>query len=207
MKYAPKMLLIALVTTVATTTALASASAADTYNSEMNQMIQTTSSIQGNQTQLTAQITSARSSGNEVLASQLQAQYNQNQAVLGQMSGSTGVGSINIQSMDLETALMAVQQERTKLLDAQLKSQIQEVQNRNTEIARLNEELNKARSKGDKAAETKLQASIDALSNSQQMDMLRLQSLTNKRNEAFDVMTNFVKKMQETRSSIIGNMR
>ncbi|WP_313893544.1 hypothetical protein [Psychrobacillus sp.] len=48
---------------------------------------------------------------------------------------------------------------------------------------------------------------IDSLSNSQQMDMLRLQSLSNKRNEAFDVMSNFVKKMQENRSSIIGNMR
>ena len=41
----------------------------------------------------------------------------------------------------------------------------------------------------------------------QQMDMLRLQSMTNKRNEAFDVMTNFIKKMQDSRSSIIGNMR
>jgi len=39
------------------------------------------------------------------------------------------------------------------------------------------------------------------------MDMLRLQSLSNKRNEAFDVMTNFIKKMQDSRSSIIGNMR
>lgn len=48
---------------------------------------------------------------------------------------------------------------------------------------------------------------IDALSNSQQMDMLRLQSMSNKRNEAFDVMTNFIKKMQDSRSSIIGNMR
>jgi hypothetical protein len=48
---------------------------------------------------------------------------------------------------------------------------------------------------------------IDSLGNSQQMEMLRLQSMTNKRNEAFDVMTNFVKKMQESRSSIIGNMR
>ncbi|MFN9475315.1 hypothetical protein [Acidovorax sp.] len=48
---------------------------------------------------------------------------------------------------------------------------------------------------------------IDALSNSQQMDMLRLQSLSNKRNEAFDLMTNFIKKMQDSRSSILGNMR
>jgi hypothetical protein len=48
---------------------------------------------------------------------------------------------------------------------------------------------------------------IDSVGNTQQMDMLRLQSLTNTRNEAFDVMTNFVKKMQDSRSSIIGNMR
>jgi hypothetical protein len=48
---------------------------------------------------------------------------------------------------------------------------------------------------------------IDASSSSQQMDMLRLQSLNNKRNEAFEIMTNFVKKMSDNRSSIIGNMR
>lgn len=54
---------------------------------------------------------------------------------------------------------------------------------------------------------TKIKLTLDALSNSQQMDMLRLQSLSNKRNEAFDVMTNFIKKMQDQRSSIIGNMR
>ncbi|MGM7699726.1 hypothetical protein [Microbacterium sp. A84] len=52
-----------------------------------------------------------------------------------------------------------------------------------------------------------LRTMIDATANSQQMDMLRLQALTGKRNEEFDLMTNFVKKMNETRSSIIGNMR
>jgi len=52
-----------------------------------------------------------------------------------------------------------------------------------------------------------LRGKIDALNNSQQMDMLRLQGLSNKRQEAFDTMTNFIKKMAEQRSSIIGNMR
>ena len=62
--------------------------------------------------------------------------------------------------------------------------------------------------KGDlEAMITKVKGMIDGESNSQQMDMLRLQSMSNKRNEAFDVMTNFVKKMQDSRSSIIGNMR
>ena len=57
------------------------------------------------------------------------------------------------------------------------------------------------------ALATNLRGQTDSMSNSQQMDMLRLQSLTNKRNEAFDLMTDIVKKMQESRSSIIGNMR
>ena len=83
------------------------------------------------------------------------------------IQGTGGISSADISSMDLESALMMVQQHRTKLLNDQ----------------------------------------TDSMSNSQQMDMLRLQSLSNKRNEAFDVMTNFVKKMQDSRSSIIGNMR
>ncbi|MCR2799647.1 hypothetical protein QNO21_10980 [Microbacterium sp. zg-Y818] len=52
-----------------------------------------------------------------------------------------------------------------------------------------------------------LKTEMDSVGNSQQMDMLRLQSLSNKRNEAFDVMTNFLRKIQDSRSSIIGNMR
>lgn len=52
-----------------------------------------------------------------------------------------------------------------------------------------------------------IKGKIDAMSSSQQMDMLRLQSLSNKRNEAFEIMTNFVKKMSDNRASIIGNLR
>jgi ABC-type branched-subunit amino acid transport system substrate-binding protein len=175
---------------------------------------------------------------------------------------STSINMSNIQSMDIEAALMMVQSERTKLLDAQLLAQIQAVQNRNDQVARLNavlSVLNQLLSpfpQEAKATETatrfpgppnalganwtalaaavkdagitdlglpgsvdgltrsdldaaivKVKGMIDAAGNSQQMDMLRLQSMSNKRNEAFDVMTNFVKKMQESRSSIIGNMR
>ncbi|QLG42606.1 hypothetical protein HW560_04070 [Paenibacillus sp. E222] len=114
---------------------------------------------------------------------------------------------MDLSSMDIETALLMVQQERTKLLDSQLQTQIQQVQNRNQAIAELNEQLQAAIQSGDASQVQVLKGQIDALSNSQQMDMLRLQSMTNKRNEAFDVMTNFIKKMQDSRSSIIGNMR
>ena len=52
-----------------------------------------------------------------------------------------------------------------------------------------------------------IKSQIDSMSNSQQMDMLRLQSLSNKRNESFEIMTNFIKKMQDSRSAILGNLR
>jgi hypothetical protein len=61
------------------------------------------------------------------------------------------------------------------------------------------------RSKAEAAIKS-LQGQIDALGNTQQMDMLRLQSLSNKRNEAFDIMSNFMKKMADNRSSIIQKM-
>ncbi|WP_337039362.1 hypothetical protein [Paenibacillus illinoisensis] len=81
------------------------------------------------------------------------------------------------------------------------------VQSRNAAIAELKGKLAQAIEGGDFELAQSLKNQIDALSSSQQMEMLRLQSLSNKRNEAFDVMTNFIKKMQDSRSSIIGNMR
>ena len=78
------------------------------------------------------------------------------------------------------------------------------------EFARIGLDANKARNLnlGDlKSAVQTTQTSIDALTNSAQLDQLRLQSMANKRNEAFDLMTDFIQKMQDSRSSIVGNMR
>jgi len=203
------------------------------------------------------------------------------------ISGIGGAQGINVQGMDLETAMMAVQSNRANLLETQLKDQISSVQAKNDQISKMNQllgSLNKAAAMfgSDAKADTRIdgnsqfanggaynvekevnsgyisagitnpglsdnkdggggltntlkadgsaarlegglrgdvtkgkldgaiqqvKSQIDSMSNSQQMDMLRLQSLSNKRNEAFDVMTNFIKKMQDSRSSIIGNMR
>lgn len=122
-----------------------------------------------------------------------------------------GLSQQQLNSMDIETALMAVQQQRSTLLDEQLKRQIADVQGRNKEIAKLNEELNAVQCAASDAAciarRDAIKQKIGSLSNSQQMDMLRLQSMTNKRNEAFDTMTNLVAKMKAQRDSIVGNMR
>lgn len=53
---------------------------------------------------------------------------------------------------------------------------------------------------------TKIKSNIDNLSNTQQMDMLRVQSISNKRNEAFEMMTTFIKKFNDMISAIIRNM-
>ncbi|MEK5252048.1 hypothetical protein NST74_01085 [Paenibacillus sp. FSL F4-0125] len=168
---------------------------------------------------------------------------NATQNSVGSVNGVGGVTQVNIQGMDLETALMAVQSSRASMLEDQLKDQIESVQAKNETISKLNqllgiinEELGKLPSGTEANAAVKLaddkgamftamsmaipqtkgelesllgqiKSQIDSASNSQQMDMLRLQSLSNKRNEAFDVMTNFVKKMEDSRNSIIGNMR
>lgn len=129
-----------------------------------------------------------------------------------------GMAPIDLSSVDLETALIMVQQQRTNLLENQLQTQLTEVQTRNEQLANLNDQLNQLNAEKaattDTARQTELdgqlqtvQGQINSLNNSQQMDMLRLQSMSSKRNEAFDTMTNFVKKMQDSRSSILGNMR
>ncbi|MCY1511873.1 hypothetical protein D9M68_463140 [compost metagenome] len=76
-------------------------------------------------------------------------------------------------------------------------------------VAALEESIknNAATVEANKTEMTSIKNQVDALGNTQQTEMLRLQGMTGKRNEAFDVMTNFIKKMQDSRSSIIGNMR
>lgn len=110
----------------------------------------------------------------------------------------------SLQGMDLENALLAVQSKRAGLLEDQLKNQLEQVQVRNAEISKLNERLSTCKNEEERAL---IKQQMDTLANSQQMDTLRLQSLSNKRNEAFDTMTNFIKKMQDNRSSAISNMR
>ena len=134
------------------------------------------------------------------------------------IQGMGAISGVDLGSMDIETAMLMVQSDRANLLENQLQTQLADVQKKNEQIAILNEQLSKLRADKESTTEEAkkveleaqiqgLKSQIDSLSNSQQMDMLRLQSMSNKRNEAFDVMTNFVKKMQDSRSSIIGNMR
>ncbi|GAA2585655.1 hypothetical protein [Microbacterium binotii] len=163
--------------------------------------------------------------------------------VVSRLPGVT-VNEISLTAFDLEGALRAVQDQRVRLLDQQLSSQITDVQKRNARVVTLNAaitalnayvagptdaSLATAIAAARPAVESHvllsatsdstevrtaaadlvatLRSELDAVTNTQQMDMLRLSSLTDKRSEAFDVMSSFLKKMQDSQSSIIGNMR
>lgn len=163
--------------------------------------------------------------------------------VVSRLPGVT-VNEISLTAFDLEGALHAVQDQRVKLLDQQLSSQVADVQKRNARVVTLNaaitalnayvagptdeslataiaaarpaEESHVLLSATSDSTEVRTAAAdlvatlrfeLDAVTNAQQMDMLRLAGLTDKRSEAFDLMSSFLTKMQGSRSSIIGNMR
>ena len=192
------------------------------------------------------------------------------------VSGAAVVSFAQMQGMDIESMLMAVQGNRANLLEEQLVGEMKNVQAKNAQIASLNAKLSALTgvsqmayfnndttpaafltgiidlsfiSKEDPAKTqtgrldaaravavepevltaadvawnatldtiktkgvldrviTDLKAQVDGMGSTQQMDMLRLQSLSNKRNEAFDLMTNFMKKFADKRDAIISNMR
>jgi hypothetical protein len=57
------------------------------------------------------------------------------------------------------------------------------------------------------AAIQNLKGAIDTVNSQSQMDMVRLQGLMDKRNQAFDLITNSLSKFSKSMESVIGNMR
>ena len=51
------------------------------------------------------------------------------------------------------------------------------------------------------------QSKLDINGSNQQLEMLKMQSLMSKRNEAFDTLSNFIKKVNDIINNVIGNMR
>jgi hypothetical protein len=115
-----------------------------------------------------------------------------------------GTSSTALASADLETALILMAIDREALLETEIKAQIDAIKQQNTELARLNELL---AATTDPAQRAVLQQQIDTLSASQQLEMIRLQSMVNKRTQAFEMMWNLVTSVQGVRDSIVANMR
>ena len=143
-----------------------------------------------------------------------------------------GILKANPTGVSIEEMLLQVQQRRADLLETQLREQIEAEQAKNARTQGLQQALSQNGQDDQRwrdfcAQKTNLdldcagkdvagfgvvmvnrvKTMLDSLNPSQQIDMLRLQSLSAKRNEAFEQMTAWIKKMQDVRSSIIGNMR
>ena len=143
-----------------------------------------------------------------------------------------GILKSSLSNEELMALMLGMQQERSGLLEQQIKAQMEKEQARNARIQDLQQALSQ-NGKDDQlwrdfcAQKTNLDLDcagkdasgfgvvmfnqvktvMDSLSPSQQIDMLRLQSALAKRNEAFEQMAALIRKMQDARTSIIGNMR
>ena len=107
---------------------------------------------------------------------------------------------------DIEGAIMMVQTRRTETLDKQIEVRIRELQERNNKIASLNTQLSNV-GKDDNKTKTRLKGEIDKLNADSQLDMIKMQSLTNKRNQAFETLTNLLQKFQKSLDAVVSNMR
>lgn len=103
---------------------------------------------------------------------------------ISQSSASTIQGTeaphVNMSSFDIESVSLMLRDQRVKVLENQMGVLLADIQ--------------KARENA-------------SLSNTRQMDMLRIQNLINQRNQLLDIMSDTTKKMQDSRTSIIENKR
>lgn len=143
-----------------------------------------------------------------------------------------GILKSSLSNEELMALMLGMQQERSGLLEQQIKAQMEKEQARNARIQDLQQALSqngkddqlwrdfcaqKANLDLDCAGKdasgfgvvmfNQVKTVMDSLSPSLQIDMLRLQSALAKRNEAFEQMAALIRKMQDARTSIIGNMR
>lgn len=99
---------------------------------------------------------------------------------------------------------LLAEQRAAQKLDDQLKQRTQAMQERNKALQRLSSELAKAT---DDRERSRLRSEIDKLNGDAQLDMIELQSLVTRRNQAFEMLSDLLRKQQQALNDIIGNMR
>jgi len=106
---------------------------------------------------------------------------------------------------ELMAAMLLLSEQRSaQRLDNELKQRIQAMQERNATLQRLSAELQNATDDGERA---RLNAQINKLNADAQMQMIQIQELTNKRNQAHEMLSNLLQKFQKTLDGIVHNMR
>lgn len=165
-----------------------------------------------------AQLNTDRMNG--FLGSISAAQSNITEAARRVSSGSAGEVAEMLESMkkalesgDILAAITILGVTQVKVLDQQLAGRIMALQERNASVKLANDAL-AGLQKGasspptgeQQEAITKKKGEIDKLNSDSQLDMIGIQSLTTKRNQAFEMLSNLTSKAQSATSTIIGNM-
>ena len=118
-------------------------------------------------------------------------------------------GPIPPAQLDVQGMMLQVQIDRAASLEKQVKDRLAAVKDRNAKIAQLQTEIQRLRAADSSAHAARieaLKAQIDALSTDSQLDLLKLQSLISKHNQASEMASNLTKKFADLKSSIIGNL-
>jgi len=102
---------------------------------------------------------------------------------------------------EVMAALLVLSAQRAQ---SQLEQQLAKLTGRNEELKRLVTQL---QNEPDKNRQAELKSQIEKLNGDSQIDMIRLQDLMNKRNQAHDMMTDTIQKFQKTLDGIIRDMR
>lgn len=102
---------------------------------------------------------------------------------------------------EVMAALLVLSAQRAQ---SQLEQQLAKLTGRNEELKRLVAQLE---NEPDRNRQAELKSEIDRLNRDGQLDMIRLQDLINKRNQAHDMMTDTIQKFQKTLDGIVRNMR
>lgn len=102
---------------------------------------------------------------------------------------------------ELMAAMLVLSAERERTL---LEQQIAKITGRNTQLKQLVSELEKAPNDSERA---RIKSEIDKLNGDSQIDMIQLQQLMTKRNQAYEMLTDMMQKYQKTLDGIIRNMR
>ena len=113
------------------------------------------------------------------------------------------------QVQDIQQLMMALAQQRTAMLEQVTKTQVGTIQANNQKLVALQQELAKTGSNpvANAAQIAAIKQQIAALNNTAQLDMIKLQSMVGKQNQALEMMSNLLQKLAATKDAIIGNIR
>lgn len=120
-----------------------------------------------------------------------------------------------LENGDILAAVSLLNVTQVKVLDQQLSGRVMSMQQRNAQVKVLNDRLadqqgavtNGTPTGAQQKEITRLKGEVDKLNGDSQLDMIQIQSLTTKRNQAFEMLSNLTSKLQSSMGTIIGNMR